>query len=287
MPWHLTDDVELYAEQVGDQLRADPEQNTIALTVIENVRDGVRWSSEPMLFGWYDASPVLGAVSMTPPHTLHLGCLPDGSAGELVSALQARGARIPGVNGEAGAVDRFLSAWTAQGTSDMTSSTTTSRAERLYALGTLRSPDPMPAGEPRLARDDELDTLVAWVAAFQAEAGVTPTDVESAVRDRVSSGLLWVWEGADGAPVSLAARNRTAAGVARVGPVYTPPEHRRRGYGAAVTAACTRDALDRGADNVVLFTDLANPTSNAIYQQIGFRPLRGHKFVSFDGLLTS
>lgn len=116
---------------------------------------------------------------------------------------------------------------------------------------------------------------------------MTPTDVESAVRDRVSSGLLWVWEGADGAPVSLAARNRTAAGVARVGPVYTPPEHRRRGYGTAVTAACTRDALDRGTDNVVLFTDLANPTSNAIYQQISFRPLCDHKFVSFDGLLTS
>ncbi|MDP9319178.1 MAG: hypothetical protein M3O94_08950, partial [Actinomycetota bacterium] len=60
-------------------------------------------------------------------------------------------------------------------------------------------------------------------------------------------------------------------GVTRVGPVYTPPEHRRRGYGAAVTAACTRDALDH-AEDVVLFTDLANPTSNSIYQQIGYRP---------------
>lgn len=71
----------------------------------------------------------------------------------------------------------------------------------------------------------------------------------------------------------MAARNATAAGVARVGPVYTPAERRRHGYGAAVTAAGTQDALDRGAQQVVLFTDLANPTSNAIYQELGYRPV--------------
>jgi predicted GNAT family acetyltransferase len=75
----------------------------------------------------------------------------------------------------------------------------------------------------------------------------------------------------------MAGRNATAAGVARVGPVYTPPAHRRRiaahrrhGYGAAVTAACTADALARDATHVVLFTDLANETSNANYQEIGY-----------------
>lgn len=82
----------------------------------------------------------------------------------------------------------------------------------------------------------------------------------------------------------MAGRNRAAAGVARVGPVYTPPEQRRQGYGAAVTAACTSDALDRGASDVVLFTDLANPTSNAIYQQIGYRPLCDHLVITFAEL---
>lgn len=79
----------------------------------------------------------------------------------------------------------------------------------------------------------------------------------------------------------MAGRNQ-AAGVARVGPVYTPTDHRRLGYGAAVTAACTRDALDRGVDAVVLFTDLANPTSNAIHQQIGYRPVRDQSVIRFD-----
>jgi predicted GNAT family acetyltransferase len=71
----------------------------------------------------------------------------------------------------------------------------------------------------------------------------------------------------------MASRNVTVAGVSRIGPVYTPPASRRHGYGAAVTAACTQDALDRGARQVVLFTDEANPTSNGIYQQLGYRAL--------------
>ncbi|MEV4678910.1 GNAT family N-acetyltransferase, partial [Actinomadura sp. NPDC049382] len=69
--------------------------------------------------------------------------------------------------------------------------------------------------------------------------------------------------------------------VARIAPVYTPDEHRRRGYGAAVTAAATRAALDVGAEDVVLFTDLANPTSNGVYRRIGYRPVEDRVVLSF------
>jgi len=74
-------------------------------------------------------------------------------------------------------------------------------------------------------------------------------------------------------PVSLAGRNRTAGGQARIGPVYTPPDLRGRGFGGAATAAITQAALDDGAEGVVLFTDLANPTSNTLYQRLGYRPI--------------
>jgi predicted GNAT family acetyltransferase len=63
--------------------------------------------------------------------------------------------------------------------------------------------------------------------------------------------------------------------------VYTPPQHRRCGYGAAVTAACTRDALRHGAEQVVLFTDLTNPTSNALYQRLGYQPVRDRTIMKF------
>jgi predicted GNAT family acetyltransferase len=93
---------------------------------------------------------------------------------------------------------------------------------------------------------------------------------------------VWLWQDEAGATVSLAARRAAAAGVARVAPVYTLHEHRRRGYGTAITAACTADALDRGAQRVVLFTDLANPTSNAIYRRIGYRPIGARREVVFE-----
>ena len=60
---------------------------------------------------------------------------------------------------------------------------------------------------------------------------------------------------------------------ARIGPIYTPPDQRRRGYGSALTADLTQLQLDRGRRFCFLFTDLANPTSNSIYQQIGYRPV--------------
>ena len=102
------------------------------------------------------------------------------------------------------------------------------------------------------------------------------------MRAGVADGRIWLWEAQDATPVSLAGRTATAIGVARVAPVYTPPEARRRGYGAAITAACTADALQRDAEHVVLFTDLANPTSNSIYQRIGFRPVADRRVVRFE-----
>jgi predicted GNAT family acetyltransferase len=70
--------------------------------------------------------------------------------------------------------------------------------------------------------------------------------------------------------------------MARIGPVYTPPEHRRRGFGAMATAAVTEAALEAGARDVVLFTDLANPTSNGIYQELGYRPVTDRLVLAFE-----
>ena len=96
---------------------------------------------------------------------------------------------------------------------------------------------------------------------------------------------LWLWDDEAGLPVSLAARTPAVAGVARIAPVYTPPEHRRHGYATAVTAACTADALARDAERVVLYTDVADPSANAMYQRIGFRPIGGRRIVQFATLV--
>jgi predicted GNAT family acetyltransferase len=111
---------------------------------------------------------------------------------------------------------------------------------------------------------------------FQIEAighervpGIALTDVRRSLA--LGNGHI-LWE-VDGRVVSYAAVGKPINGMSRVGPVYTPPEDRGHGYGSAVTAAVTQWALDAGAENVVLFTDLANPVSNSIYQRIGYRPV--------------
>lgn len=284
MSWTLTDDVEDFAPRALPLLAAKPVENTLALTVLHGVLAGRRHSSEAMLFGWYDDGCVRGddrcvrgAVMMTPPFEMILAALPADTTSQLVAALRSGCLDIPGVSGEVGAVDAFAAAWT-DGTSMRAS---TAMRLRLYKLTELRHPPRPPAGRPRLAASADAGLAAQWMTAFQTEAGAHQADVEAVVRERIDDGLLWLWDGEAGDPVSLAGRQKTAGGVARVGPVYTPPEHRRLGFGAAVTVACTEDALQRDAEHVVLFTDLANPTSNSIYQQIGFQPVEDRHVVRF------
>jgi RimJ/RimL family protein N-acetyltransferase len=280
VPWHLTEDVDAFAERAWDLLAADPAEQTVTLTIVEFLRAGRRYSDAPALFGWcVDGERVRGAVCMTAPYEMVLAVVPDDALPDLVAALRAADVALPGVNGEVRAVERFARAWL-EGT-DLRARTVAD--QRLYALGALRPPQPAPPGRPRLADDADRDLAARWYGEFQREAGVPVTDAGQWARIGIGDRRIWLWEDEEGAVVSLAGRTAPAAGVCRVAPVYTPPAHRRRGYGAAVTATCTQDALDRGVGHVVLFTDLANPTSNAIYQRIGYRPLSDRRVVRFEG----
>jgi RimJ/RimL family protein N-acetyltransferase len=278
VPWVISDSVDDFADRTWDLLAASPVQQTVPLTIVQSLRAGHRWSDMPPLFAWYEEDgETRGAVCMTPPFEMLLAMVPDDATAELVGSLRDGGIGLSGVNGEVATVERFAATW-------LQSTELRARTvfeQRLYMLGVLRPPDPPPPGRARPGVEADVELAAAWIAAFQEEAGVPVSGAESAARAAVAEERLWLWEGEDGAPVSLAARTVPAVGVARVAPVYTPPEQRRRGYGAAITAAVTADALARGADHVVLFTDLANPTSNAIYQRIGFAPVSDRRVVRF------
>jgi hypothetical protein len=232
MGWRFSEDVAVYAERAWDLLAARPVANTVALTVIEHVRAGRRWSPEPMLFGWYEAGTgVSGAVSLTAPYGLLLAEVATDAVEELVTELRGLGVPVPGVHGELAVAPSFSAAWTtAQG---MTAST--AMRQRLYQLRSVR-PGASPAGRERWASEADLNLAVDWYRRFQAEIGEHEFEVTPQVRYRIERQLLWLWD-VDGQIVALAARNPVTAGVARIGPVYTRPEHRRQGYGQAVTVA--------------------------------------------------
>jgi hypothetical protein len=128
-----------------------------------------------------------------------------------------------------------------------------------------------PEGRARAAVPGELPLLREWFRGF-AEWTSSPPPPGSEIERRVDEGLLLVWE-VDGLPVSMVGRTPVVLEQAKIAPVYTPAALRGRGYAGAVTAAAGDAALAAGAREVLLFTDLANPTSNALYPRIGYRPV--------------
>ncbi len=135
----------------------------------------------------------------------------------------------------------------------------------------------------RPAGPEDADLCLAWILAFLADfdeqAGRPPgsspalfTFSKADMLRRIADGVVWLWGEADGTPVHLTGANPPSFGVSRIGPVYTPLELRGRGYASAAVAEVSRLIRDAGS-RVCLFTDQANPTSNRIYQALGYEPV--------------
>lgn len=146
--------------------------------------------------------------------------------------------------------------------------------QRVYKLTEL-APLPLASGSLRVATIADLDLVTAWVEEFEREAlaSVLPLSSARAVAERkVAAGELYLW--CDPEPRTMAGSARPTKRAIAVNAVYTPPEWRRRGYATACVAELSALLLRRGFEFCVLYTDLANPTSNAIYARIGYRPVR-------------
>jgi predicted GNAT family acetyltransferase len=147
---------------------------------------------------------------------------------------------------------------------------------RVYALTRVMPAAPVP-GQMRRAGPGDRDLIMRWYRAFMVdtfgEAEARETDVARAADNYLttSTRALYFWH--DPEPVAMAAMAGTTPGGARIGAVYTPPEKRRRGYASALVAGLSQHMLDQGRRFCFLFTDLANPTSNHIYQAIGYEPV--------------
>jgi uncharacterized protein len=220
---------------------------------------------------------VVAVAVRTPPWNLVLSEIDDKAALPLIARdvaidLAERGpdATIRGVLGPVAHAESFARSWVRRSGQGLR----LARTERIFRLDRVRPPRPA-TGTWRPATLADRGLLVAWLTAFNDEAlgGDEPVDM-TVMADRMLAGggraaYLWVDEG----PVSLAAiGGRTPQGV-RVGPVYTPPQDRGRGYAGNLVAAISQAQLDAGCRSLFLFTDLANPTPNHVYQAIGYEPV--------------
>ncbi|MFF0159989.1 GNAT family N-acetyltransferase [Streptomyces sp. NPDC005263] len=271
-PWYRTADLDRFLDRAGDFLRSRPAAHTVMLSVTEAVRrrGAGAYGDEPPVYGVLERDgAVRAAYLQTPPYPLQVTALAAEEADSLAAHLAGLGHRAPGVGGEREAAAAFATAWQSR-----TGATVSLRErQRLYRLDTLTVPEPAPAGRARIATASDRPQLAKWYDEFTEAVGEPGIDAGSWADARIAYGGATFWETPDGTPVAMAGVTPQIAGQVRVAPVYTPAELRGRGYAGAVTAEVSRAARDAGADEVLLFTDLANPTSNALYQRIGYRPV--------------
>jgi RimJ/RimL family protein N-acetyltransferase len=274
MPWELTDDLDTFRAATDAFLAARPVPNTTLLTLVETLtrRGSHAYGQEAPMFGaWRDPDGVVaGALLQTPPFPVYFSSLPPSAVSDAVSAFAGRA--LSGVNLPVDVLDLFVGPWEAQ--AGVTS--TVHMRTRLYRLESLTAPKS--AGVVRPGRPDDRATLIGWMREFLDEIGEPGQDgVEGIVDDKLAAGLVTVGED-QGVPVTMVMRTAPASGVVRIQYVYTPPPFRGQGYaGTATAAAC----VSAGDSEVVLFTDLGNPTSNALYQRLGFRAVEDRTAVTF------
>ena len=261
------DDPIAFRDLVTPWLMRDEARYNLLLALVARVARGESFGDEPpILLTVHNEDGLAGLAVRTPPHNVILDAVPLAAARDVAAEVPD----APGALGSPEVVQAYADAvgrpWR------------TTRRQGVYRLDTLVPARPT-TGTFRLATEDDGDVVEAWDHAFVTEVGL-PEREAGRMRQRIAEGVVWVWD--DGGVVSLAGCGGTTPNGARVGPVYTPPEHRGRGYASAVTAGVTQALLDRGMRYTFLYTDLANPTSNKIYVDIGYERVADVEEVTFD-----
>lgn len=228
---------------------------------------------EVYLASVFEHNKVLTAGMITPPFGLVLaqGAKDSSEAIQLIAQdLYDRKREVPDVNGPKFHAEQFAQQWSALTGHNHE----LLMAERVYELRQVSPPSGIP-GKSRLATLADLERIVDWMEDFLQEAldEKNPREVMISVAKNFLEEqrfMFWVHEGQ---VVSMALRVRDTPEGAIISYVYTPPDLRCRGYATALVARLSQHCIDSGKDYCMLFTDLANPTSNSIYRQIGYQPV--------------
>lgn len=261
------EDPAAFLDAAGPLLLEDEARHNLVLGLAGTLRDRPSLYDEHHLWVVEHESEILGAALRTPPFKLVLARPRRPEALEaLASAIDQE---LPGVVGATPEVEQFAAAWSAKTGAD---------PQRRMSQGVfaLERVEPVPAVEGRLRHADETDRprLAEWLHAFGVEAlreqELDDVRISSIIDHRLTSEdagfVLWEHDGA----VSLAGFGGPTPNGIRIGPVYTPPELRGHGYASALVAELSSNLLAGGRRFCFLYTNLANPTSNKIYERIGY-----------------
>jgi predicted GNAT family acetyltransferase len=265
------DDATAFLAEAGPLLLADEARHNLILGIAGTIRDTPDLYPLRSLWLVRHAGEVVAVALRTPPYNLILAKPRSTPALAALAEAVAGAEEIPGVTGTEPEVHEFVELWSQhsglRGRVNM--------RQGVYALDQVELVPSVP-GSARVATEHDRDLALRWWIAFGDEVlhegGPGRERAEATLDHKLSdpaSGIL-LWEDG-GKPVSLAGWGGPTPNGIRIGPVYTPPELRGHGYATAVTAELSQRQLDGGRSFCFLYTDLANPTSNAIYERIGYR----------------
>ena len=274
-----------FLDVAGARLADQPVLSTVMAGVADRIRDqldaGVPWpEGVPCWFAVVvdERGDVLGTAMRTAlfgEHPAYLLPMPDEAVAALVDTLVERGEIVLGANGALPAVQVFCELMAKA----VGKEARVGQHTRLFELGELSEP-PTVAGRLRPAVVDEQDVVASWYDAFMLDAdeqagrppGASPHEsvAPEELRRRIEGGRIFVWADEDDLPIHVTAATMPAYGVSRIGPVFTPKEHRGKGIASRAVYEVSR-LLRESGEHPCLFTDQANPTSNKIYEAIGYR----------------
>jgi len=256
------EDIGEFAREAMPWMECEPVHHNLIATLIATRASGDHPVEEGIVL-WTvvdDAGAITGLAIQTPPMPMIVTDMPPAAHEALAEAAKAQGLqRFHGPNA------RRLAELVAGDTPIHLS-----RGSGLHRLRRVVPPEDVP-GHARLAEDRDIRLTFEWVQGFQADVGDDEPLPMSQMETRIANGGLWLWEH-DGTVLSMAAWTKPVHGVVRINLVYTPPELRGNGYASALVAAISQEILNRG-HIPILYTDLANPTSNRIYAAVGYEKI--------------
>lgn len=258
-----TDDPRQALAGVERFLSAHPVENNVVLSLLHQRLD----HPEPGRYWTVRRGTDVAGFAMQSPPTVHalLTTMPLDATQALAAFMAAEeGPAVPGVLAEAATAAAFAGIW-----SELLPGcvATPEEGQRIYHLAQLIPAPPTP-GRFRRAEPHDRDLLIRWWRAFGDETGAHSGEPATAVDRELNAGRLFVWEHAG--PVCMARATAGVAGVSRVGFVYTPTRHRRHGYAAAFVSALSAWLAHAEGLDCMLYTQLANASSNEIYRRLGY-----------------
>jgi predicted GNAT family acetyltransferase len=273
-------DPDTFLAAAGDFLARREAEHNLFYGILASLRETPEAYGPPYLGSVHDADGrVVAATIQTPPFRLVLSETDEPDALEAL-AVDTLERDLPGVLGPVGTVEAFVAARARAGGPSAAHTET----EQIYRLSAVRPPR-FVSGGPRPANHHDRDLILAWLEGFQLDAFGRANKAEiEANTDRwlaARARTLWLWQDGDVTTSLCGLGGPTPNGI-RIGPVYTPPEARGRGYASNLVAQVSQGALDAGRRFCFLLTDATNRTSNHIYQEIGYEYVRDVHIFEFE-----